>query len=375
MRGDVLLANLRYSAQVSARFSAIHFTKCVVLLKGVGLLSVFSKSRRIRRRVIFRWALVVLPVAFLISQVRPVEGISTGLLIGGIVILLLLPFLLIHAWMGLRKNRRKVRSLSSTAYSSAIFDNEGDRTEIASVDRVDTAREKASVPSNGVERAGSDDRAVISDAAMDSDAVSGTVVNAPMDNRCHDVDAVVNIDDWESEVVDLDGTLITPEDIQDQLDQVGDVVQTHDLDEEDMHQQDDARILRERQQRDQLADAGTSLITATSHADIADLSELTHQEVTQLVSILKKDKLRLHRLVLAQKAAIDSERRAHDRSRTVARDAIKIMRHSRESQKQAEKLARRERTQRKRLELEYKKVSTALDNARSIIETRKNETA
>ena len=341
--------------------------------KGVVLVSVFSKSRRVRRRVIFKWALVVVPVAFLVAQVKPVEGISTVLLVGGIVVISLLPFLLIHTWLGLRKSRRRVRSSSSTAFSAAMSDQQDNRTEISPVARVKAVREEADVLGHELEQTASVNRANTntSDVAMDSDVVSDTVENLTIDSRA-DVEAETN--DSESELVDLDGTLITPEDIRDQMDQVGDVVQTHDL-EEDIHTHEDVRMLQEREQRDRLAVAGTSLITATSHADTADLSELTHYEVTQLVSILKKDKRRLHRLVIAQKAAIDSERRAHDRSRTVAQDAIKIMRDSRESQKQAEKMARRERTQRKRLELEYKKVSNALDNARSIIDSRKNETA
>lgn len=335
-------------------------------------MSVFSKSRRVRRRVIFKWALVVVPVAFLVAQVKPVEGISTVLLVGGIVVISLLPFLLIHTWLGLRKSRRRVRNSSSTAFSAAMPDQQDNRTETPPVARVEAVREEADVPGHELEQTASVNRANTSDVAMDSDVVSDTVENPAIDSRA-DVEAETN--DSESELVDLDGTLITPEDIQDQMDQVGNVVQTHDLEEEDIHTHEDASMLQEREQRDRLAVAGTSLITATSHADTADLSELTHHEVTQLVSILKKDKRRLHRLVIAQKAAIDSERRAHDRSRTVARDAIKIMRDSRESQKQAEKMARRERTQRKRLELEYKKVSNALDNARSIIDARKNETA
>jgi recombinational DNA repair protein RecR len=56
---------------------------------------------------------------------------------------------------------------------------------------------------------------------------------------------------------------------------------------------------------------------------------------------LRSGKTRLQKLFIAQQAAIESERTAHYLSRTVARDAGKIMRDARISQEFAENLARR----------------------------------
>jgi hypothetical protein len=105
----------------------------------------------------------------------------------------------------------------------------------------------------------------------------------------------------------------------------------------------------------------------------AELSKMSTNELSTLVTTLHSDKTRLQKPVIAQQATIESERTAHDQSPTVASDAIKIMREAHISQKMAEKLARRERTERQRVELQYKKVANALNNAMSVIDARKSE--
>lgn len=83
---------------------------------------------------------------------------------------------------------------------------------------------------------------------------------------------------------------------------------------------------------------------------------------------LQQDKKRLQRLVIAQQASLDSEQTAHERSKTMAKEAIKIMRDARESQRIAVKVARLERSKRKKIENEYVKMNKALVNALSTIQ-------
>ena len=96
------------------------------------------------------------------------------------------------------------------------------------------------------------------------------------------------------------------------------------------------------------------------------LSTTSATELKQLVSALQSDKTKLQKLVIAQQAVISSERDSHAKTRTLAKDAVKIMRNARESQKAAEKLARRERAKRLRIQDEYMKTRSALKNALSV---------
>jgi len=103
---------------------------------------------------------------------------------------------------------------------------------------------------------------------------------------------------------------------------------------------------------------------------VRELHQMTRREVAGLVSSLRGDKVRLQKLIIAQQAAYDSERQAHDKTRTVARDAVSIMRIARDSQKLAEKAARRERRKRLHIEEKYDRIARALDNAVSMTERR-----
>lgn len=164
----------------------------------------------------------------------------------------------------------------------------------------------------------------------------------------------------------------SPAEVQEQLNKLSSAVQSHDLsDWKESATRDNKNWKHIRDSHDRQTALSTDLITSVSTT--TDISKLDSQEINQLVTTLTKDKLRLQKLVIAQQAAIESERQSHDKSRTVARDAIRIMRDARDAQKMAEKLARRERTERKRIEQQYKSVASALDNALSIIETRKKQ--
>jgi len=93
-------------------------------------------------------------------------------------------------------------------------------------------------------------------------------------------------------------------------------------------------------------------------------------EAKAIITDLQKDKLKLQKLVIAQKAVIESEKRSHEKSRIMTKDAVAIMRRAREGQKIAEKIARRERTERRRLQADNEKIREQLENAISIYSDR-----
>ena len=92
-------------------------------------------------------------------------------------------------------------------------------------------------------------------------------------------------------------------------------------------------------------------------------------ELAEMVVRLRSDKMKLQKLVIAQKAVIDAEKQAHERTRVVVKDAISVMRHARHGQRIAEKIARRERAERQRLEKDFDKVKRQLDNALSTMQS------
>ena len=158
----------------------------------------------------------------------------------------------------------------------------------------------------------------------------------------------------------------TPE-VEEQLSQVSKFVQSHDIGG-DINLDDESMIpVVDKPIRDV---PQAVLNQSIDISDSTELSAMSTQQISSLVTSLKEEKGKLQKLVIAQHAVIESEREANVRNRGLARDAIKLMHGARKNQKMAEKMARRERTERQRLELEYKKVSVALNNAMSIISSR-----
>ena len=86
-----------------------------------------------------------------------------------------------------------------------------------------------------------------------------------------------------------------------------------------------------------------------------------------MLTSLQNDNGRLQKLVIAQHAVIESVRESHHRSKVVARDAIKSMQNAQNNQKIAEKIARREKTARKRIQGEYQVLTDVFENAMSMI--------
>jgi hypothetical protein len=159
--------------------------------------------------------------------------------------------------------------------------------------------------------------------------------------------------------------------VREQMDRVSTLVKSYDLGDEKADQEKRvARTLNKKQLANASADA-----TTTGEDDSTDLASHNAQALQvsrtealrKVISTLQDDKRKLQRLVIAQQAAFDSERQSHERTRHVARDAIKVMRDARSGQRMAEKIARRERAERRRLEKEYTKVTRALKNAMSTL--------
>ncbi len=310
-------------------------------------LSTSLKSRRRRKILLGRLTVIVLLVATLATLIWPIVNLNS--LVQGVIFsaLILVPAYLVHWIVGLFFNRpglevRRQDDLVLPLVQPAVKD-------ARKTDR--PVPKPAPAPVIDLTQASTGERATVGTGP--SDTISLHQRKAPV--RPNDNKRV---------------SAASPAEVQEQLDRVAELVQSHDLGESNVTASDDKDAWDSiRQTHDRQSALSTNLISAdVSHTDVAQLSL---SEVTQLVTHLRKDKTRLQKLVIAQQAAIESERQAQDRSRLVARDAVKIMRDSRNAQKLAEKIARRERTERQRIEIQYKKVAHALDNALSIIESKK----
>jgi|GEM_PF-1764707 len=108
--------------------------------------------------------------------------------------------------------------------------------------------------------------------------------------------------------------------------------------------------------------------TESLRSTLRELHPMSASDIARLVDSLKVEKLRLQKLVIAQQAAYKTRREAHRRTRAIARKAVQFAKQARESQSNAEKLARRERRKRTHVELQYQQLAKVLNNAVSMIE-------
>lgn len=162
-------------------------------------------------------------------------------------------------------------------------------------------------------------------------------------------------------------------DVEEQLNRVSEVVESHDLGNQDIiYLHADSDIDVPVIERKPLPKPQFNSMASTE-ALSSDLESMPRSEITGLVTTLRKDNGRLQKLVIAQHAVIESERESNNRSRGVARDAIKIMRDAQSNLKMAEKIARREKTERQRVQNDYQKVTNVFENAMSIIAESKEE--
>lgn len=177
--------------------------------------------------------------------------------------------------------------------------------------------------------------------------------------------------DDDLEMMNSNDTVIDDAVMRGQLERVSRNIGTYDLGTE---QSSERRVYSDH--ADLLDSSSSQLSTrSSSYNDIFESVDQQLPQKSEKAMLLKRkfialqqDKKKLQRLVIAQQAAFDSEQLAHERSRTMAKEAIKIMRDARESQRIAVKVARLERSKRKTIEKEYVKVNKALVNALSTIQ-------
>jgi hypothetical protein len=162
--------------------------------------------------------------------------------------------------------------------------------------------------------------------------------------------------------------------VEGQLGRVSEFVQSHDLDIENTVSLDTSA------EPDSPSEVTKSVFPqfhgmSSLDADPSELESMTTGEMSGLVVSLRQDNGRLQKLVIAQHAVIESGKESHNRSRDVARDAIKLMEDAQSNQRLAEKVARREKSERKHIQSEFVKVTSALENAMSIIAGNKEKSA
>lgn len=355
------------------------------------MFSTSIKSRRRRKVLIGRLACIVLPIAALVTIIWPSETLNSllhGCLISAVV---LVPAVIAH-WVATAHfgNQRIGEELAIEQQDTDSIDNPTidldperapDIEEVAVeavVDEssnffdVDLSQNVATFDKDSVTAFATDQKPRKSDELdfLDKPNTVDRTVKIPRSSAHPEpLPTDVLVSKLSS---GFEGTDESAAQVQEQLNRVSELVQSHDLGNKQEYSSitGEKKLQRVRNTHNRSFSKGSELITVDVHT--TDLSTLSAGEMSQLVTHLRKDKARLQKLVIAQQSVLESEREAHDQSRVVARDAIKIMRDARNAQKFAEKMARRERSERKRIEQQYQQVTSALNNAMSIIEARKN---
>lgn len=330
------------------------------------------RSRKYRKILLSRLTVVVLLAATIAATMIPLPeltNLAKALLFGAAV---LIPAYLAHFYMSLRyKGSRKNSSgdifLASENVAETGAKNNNDNAETPIHPRktkhINKARSSQRMPEDSNKQSDKDLPTInLIRKSYSTKAVfkmKRAVPSLLVKERALIKSAALSADGTES-----------PAEVQEQLDRVTDIVDSHDLGNSDYALSDDDL---NRSRFPLPSDDQLSIESALTTVDVssAGLSKMSSNEISELVTTLRTDKNRLQKLVFAQQSSLESERKAHDQSRIVARDAITIMRDARNGQKLAEKLARRERSERKRVERQYKKVAIALNNAMTMIEARK----
>ena len=348
-------------------FLAIAMAVIFPLFSKVPNKSATIKSKRYRKIQLGRLTIIVLPIATLAALVSTVSGLnnlSKALLFCAVV---LIPAFLVHFYMTLRYGKQ--RKTDSNNIVSASENTTEDANNL-SVPRMTTPINKRHSSHQVRPVSPNHETNDIPPINLSSDSYSTNVVSETKSSApsLHMKERAPN----ENTAAQTADGIDSPAEVREQLDRVSDLIDSHDLGNSDYSLFDDDV---ERTRFSLKSDAPLAIESALTTVDMSstELSKMSSNQISELVTTLRIDKTKLQKLVIAQQASIESERKAHDQSRVVARDAIKIMRDARNRQKFAEKMTRRERTERKRVEQQYKKVANALRNAMSIIESRQAE--
>ena len=346
-----------------------------------------EKDRLRRRRLLGRVSVIVLPLAAAVSvalPLRPLDPFGTSLQALLIFAIVLAPLFLWHAALTWRQTRapagrsadagkRAGRGAGRRA-GGAGADGEAAAPAIGGgrASGIRASRIQASgvrVPAEGAPSA----RSHTSSDAYATPPGDGS----SRGRRTHGdpTDAVVEAEERR---------------IDEQLDRLVSLVDSYDLREDEHRRAGSDRPLPETKAvktevADRRAAAGdgapggsgstarTGLDPEALRATAQELRDMKGIKVVRLVNGLRVDRRRLQRLVIAQRAAHESERQAHRRTRIVARDAVHLAHASRASRRLAEKALRRERRERTLAEEKYARVTNALHGIMSIVEAERGE--
>ncbi|MFK7854110.1 MAG: hypothetical protein AB8B79_08360, partial [Granulosicoccus sp.] len=296
------------------------------------------KSRRRRRNLLGRLTVVTLLVSTVLAFLIPFPGLSNLLKALLLCAIVLIPAVLVHGYMTLRYG-----SLHKKDVVIASANNDAENALEQSVPTPESV---------GVEQSAPAASNVQLNAAETSEPTAKTTEDLPPINLFADSDKPTDDTTADAAAPSLllkqrppkpastphssEGSG-SPAQVQEQLDRVSDLIESHDLGNTDYSLSDED--LEQKRFSHDTHDVPLAIDTALSTIDSSttELSKMTTTQISELVTNLRTDKTRLQKLVIAQQASIESERKSHDQSRTVARDAIKIMRDARNGQKFAEK--------------------------------------
>ena len=338
------------------------------------------KSRKRRRILLARFSIVVLLLATWATLVSPIAGMNSliqGILLSAVV---LVPVFLLNLLASLyyrsvdSKDKTTTESENSTSLQSdkrppthgyrieqqkpskvnLLSTTESERIEIKPV-QVETSAQLGSQYSSEPKWS---DNFGANESAISAETQSVVSTRKPVTST-----PVLS----EIPKPFIEANLPAEPTVEEQLDRVSDFVQSHDLDIQNKVSLDETvdSAIRAKES----ASSGKPQLNAIASLNdrAGELATMGRSEMSELVISLRKGNGRLQKLVIAQHAVIESERASHNRSRDVARQAIKIMRDAQTSQKMAEKMSRRDKTERQRIQEKYQKVTSVLENAMSII--------
>ena len=111
----------------------------------------------------------------------------------------------------------------------------------------------------------------------------------------------------------------------------------------------------------------------SSRADQEAIPATSYSELSDRVARLQNDKIKLQKLVIAQKSVINFEQQRFKKAQALSKNALLIMRKAKDGAHIAIRVAKNERTERLRLEADNAKAQRQLENTR--LERHINETA
>ena len=326
-------------------------------------------QRRARSRALFYRCLVVsLLVATLMTKLWNPPGLP--LIVQGVLITvaLMIPVALYTMVVYLQTRSSGNQATAQTRSSDA--DNTNEQSAAAAVDvmpaKHTTAERKKKTRTKAAPKATAQATAQAA-AQASSKPEANSRTNTSLHSR-QSLQRQSEAEQSQTEESALDQTLSVDE----QLESLDDLVDFHDIGNEAYAPVDEAEMTSNEvinPLEKAIAIAREGILEEPLSPDYANenLPARSSTELAEMVVRLRSDKMKLQKLVIAQKAVIDAEKQAHERTRVVVKDAISVMRHARHGQRIAEKIARRERAERQRLEKDFDKVKRQLDNALSTV--------